>query len=222
MNTSLPCGIGLAVLSLRVSPGQRFIRLMPGGQFDAPRGAMAGVGPWVLTAEAAARIVARNAGRQADIVVDYEHQQLASATNGLPAPAAGWIDPRSLVWIGEGAEPGLYGAVTWTAKAAAMIAADEYRYLSPVFPYHTQTGEPTDLLQVALTNFPAIDNPIVASLSGGGAAVLPLPPDEQRSVDAFNRSFGHLGVLHPDTDRAIAGAGVSRAKYLAALGCTRP
>lgn len=218
MNASLPRGMGLAVLSLRVIPGQRLIRLMPAGQFDAPRGALAGVGPWVLTAEAASRIIARNVGRQADIVVDYEHQQLASATNGLPAPAAGWIDPRSLLWIGEGTEPGLYGAVTWTAKASAMIAADEYRYLSPVFPYREQTGEPTDLLHVALTNLPAIDSPIMASLSGAVAAVLPLPPDEQRSVDAFNRSFGHLGVLHPDTDRAVLAMGGTRAKYMAALG----
>lgn len=160
-----PTSIGIAVLTLRVRPGEPLCRLIPAGPFDAPRGSMAGAGPWNLTPGAAARIIAANATRSADIPIDYEHQLLSSADNGEPAPASGWISPRSLVFIPDGPEPGLYGAVKWTARAGAMIAADEYRYLSPVFPYDPATGEPLDLLNVALTNQPGIDEPIRAALS---------------------------------------------------------
>ncbi|MFB9160491.1 phage protease, partial [Chromobacterium violaceum] len=52
---------------------------------------------------------------------------------------------------------GLYATdVEWTDKAAAMIVAKEYRYLSPVFTYDKQ-GRVTGLLHVALTNNPALD-----------------------------------------------------------------
>ncbi len=212
--------VGLAVLTLRVMPGEPRIRVIPAGRFEAPRGAMAGSGPWNLTAQGAARIIAINAVRQADILVDYEHQWINSKDNGKEVPAAGWINPRSLVWVESGAEPGLYGAAKWTAKALEMIAADQYRYLSPVFTYDEATGEPTDLLNVALTNFPAIDGPTVAAVLTGKVpgSSAPLTLAEQHSIDVFNRAFAALGVLHPDTERAIAAAGVSRVKYLALLG----
>lgn len=216
MNSSMPW-IGMAILTLRVRPGDRVVRLIPAGEFHAPRGAMSGTGPWVLSVQAARRIIASNSVRQAHIVVDYEHQQIASATNGQPSPAAGWVDPQSLSWVENGPEPGLYGAVTWTAKAAAMIAADEYRYLSPVFPYDVTTGEPTDLLHVALTNTPAIDHASVASLSA--VAVAPsLSVDDQRGIHHFNRNFGPLGVLHPETARLVAALGVGRDAYLVSIG----
>ena len=213
---------GIAILSLRVRPGVPLVRLIPAGRFDAPRGSMAGTGPWNLTAAAAARIIAVNAVRQADILIDYEHQLLASADNGAPAPASGWIDPRSLTYVEAGEEPGLYGVVKWTARAAALIDADEYRYLSPVFPYDPATGEPLDLVHVALTNYPAIDEPVRAALSAALSAPRlarsPLPLNEHHSVDVFNRAFAPLGVLHPDTDRLIGAVGVDRAAYLASVG----
>ncbi len=220
--------IGLAVLTLRVLPGSPRIRVIPAGRFDAPRGAMGGSGPWNLTAAAAARIIALNAARQADILVDYEHQWLSSKDNGKEVPAAGWINPRSLLWVESGAEPGLYGEVKWTAKAAEMIAADQYRYLSPVFTYDKMTGEPSDLLNVALTNFPAIDSATAAALSAQAPALgfpllgAPLTLHEQHSIEVFNRSFAALGVLHPETERAIAAAGVSRAAYLTSVGVVTP
>ena len=211
--------IGLAVLTLRVVPGSQRIRVIPAGRFDAPRGARGGVGPWTLTAAAAARIIALNAVRQADILVDYEHQRLSSKDNGKEVPAAGWINPRSLVWVESGLEAGLYGEVKWTAKAAEMIAADQYRYLSPVFTYDKTTGEPNDLLNVALTNFPAIDGAMAAAALTARAPGTSGPTwSELRSIDVFNRSFAALGVLHPDTEQVIAACGVSRAEYMERLG----
>lgn len=203
--------VGLAVLSLRVTPGQPLTRLIPAGQFDAPRGSMSGAGPWNLTAAAAARLIAINAVRQADIAVDYEHQLLASADNGKEAPASGWINPRSLVWVDAGDEPGLYGQVDWTAKAKAMIDADEYRYLSPVFTYSATTHEPIDLMHVALTNFPAIDEPIRAALSARSALT---HHQEQHHVnETLKKLLAQLGL--PDTTTegdALAGVAALKAK----------
>ena len=155
----------LAVCALEVRPGERLQRLIPAGRFDAPRGALAGQGPWFMDAAVAAQVVARAASRSTDIPVDYEHQILLAERNGQPAPAAGWIDPRSLVWLPDAEEPGLYGAVRWTARAAALIEGEEYRYLSPVFLYHPESRDVLDLLHVALTNTPAIDEPVQAALS---------------------------------------------------------
>ncbi len=119
---------------------------------------MIGSGPWFLN-EAGAKVIAqRAAARSTDLVIDYEHQTLEAPRNGMPAPASGWIDRTSLEWR----EDGLYGRVKWTAAAQAAIDADEYRYLSPVFPYDAETGEVLDILHVGLTNNPAIDTAIPA------------------------------------------------------------
>lgn len=209
-----PISVGVAVLTLRVKPGEPLCRLIPAGQFDAPRGAMAGAGPWNLTPDAAARIIAANATRSADIPIDYEHQLLSSADNGKPAPASGWISPRSLVYIPDGPEPGLYGAVKWTARAAVLIAADEYRYLSPVFPYDPQSGEPLDLLHLALTNFPAIDEPIRAALSARHAHT---HNQENPVNEVLKKLLAALGL--PDTTAeadALAGVAALKAKADAA------
>jgi phage I-like protein len=64
----------------------------------------------------------------------------------------------SLEWRepGEGELGGLYFSPEWTAKAAAMIDAREYRYISPVFTYDP-TGAVLDVLHAGLTNNPGLD-----------------------------------------------------------------
>lgn len=143
-------------MTLTIKPGIPMQRLLPAGRFDAPRGAMQGEGPWYLDSTKADALIARARLRGADIPMDYEHQILLSAKNGQPAPASGWIAPSSLQWVSEGAEPGVYGRVSWTPRAAALIEAREYRYMSPVFSYGTN-GAVVDLLHVALTQTPAIE-----------------------------------------------------------------
>ncbi|MFV1979492.1 MAG: phage protease, partial [Myxococcota bacterium] len=64
-----------------------------------------------------------------DTPIDYEHQTLGgsyASPNGQ-APAAGWIKAIE-------AEPGvgLIASIEWTEQAKQMLAAKEYRYLSPV------------------------------------------------------------------------------------------
>ncbi|HRD35076.1 MAG TPA: phage protease [Rhodocyclaceae bacterium] len=227
----------LAACALRVRAGDARIRLIPAGQFDAPRGAMAGRGPWRLSAEGARRVIAANATRTADILIDFEHQALRAADNGLPVPASGWIDPRSLSFVADGDEPGLYGAVTWTAEAAQMIAADKYRYLSPVFPYDPDTGEVLDLAHVALTNTPAIDEPMLAALSARASAAFPTGhsghPHPSQETPAVNETLKALLAalgLPADTTEGDALAGVAALKtradqaqsQLAALSAATP
>lgn len=150
----------VAVLAFEVKPGVREIMLLPAGEFRTADGSgrPEEVAAWRLTAEIAARVIAR-AARSSKMVVDYEHQTLNAAKNGLPAPASGWIDRATLSWR-EG--DGLYAQVEWTEKAAQMIAAGEYRYLSPVFAYDKRTGEVLALRHVALVNDPGLDMQAVA------------------------------------------------------------
>jgi len=84
------------------------------------------------------------------VLIDYDHATLHSKDTGRPAPAAGWI--KAAEW-----RPGrgLFALVDWTPPAAQLIAAAEYRYISPVITYGPGdriTGIPL----AALTNFPAI------------------------------------------------------------------
>lgn len=153
-----------AACTFEVQADGAAIQLLPAGAFRARDGRPKEVAAWRIDGQIAARLIAQVAARATDVVVDYEHQTLNSAENGLPAPAAGWF--HALEWR-EGA--GLFATdVRWTERARAMIDAGEYRYLSPVFSYDPQTGEVLDLHHVGLTNYPALDG--MASLPALAAA----------------------------------------------------
>lgn len=189
----------VAVCALSVQTTSDKTRLMPAGTFHAPRGAAEGTGPWHLTSEAAQAIIRLAAGRSTDIALDYEHQTLYAEKNGKPAPASGWLDPRSLEWR----EDGLYGAITWTAAASAAIDANEYRYLSPVFPYDAN-GVPLDLLHLALTNTPAIDEG-AAQLAAARMSVTNDTPEETDTVKR-EQLIAALGLAKEATDEQIDNA----------------
>lgn len=130
-----------------ITLGREF-RIIPAGQFRAMDGRPGAGKYWDLSAETGARLVAEAAARPTDYLIDYEHQSMAPATQ---APAAGWF--HTLMWKPDG----LY--VTdpkWTDAARAMIAANEYRFISPVFTYDPTTLEVQSLVSVALTNVPAL------------------------------------------------------------------
>jgi len=187
----------VAACALRVQASEDKTRLIPAGTFDAPRGSMAGQGPWQLDAQGAAAIIALAANRATDIVIDYEHQTLLSESNGQPAPAAGWVDPRSLEWRDDG----LYGAVSWTERARTMIEGGEYRYLSPVFPYDAETGAVLDLLHLSLTNNPAISDgdAVLAAARRASAA----PQHEEAPTVDRSKLIALLGLVADATDEQI-------------------
>lgn len=129
------------------------IQLTPAGTFRARDGRPAGVPGWQLDAALAARVIADAKARKTPFVIDYEHQTLHAEQNGQPAPAAGFFS--ELAWR-EGV--GLFATdVRWTDRAAGMIAAGEYQFISPVLRYDQKTGAVLKLEMAALTNFPAID-----------------------------------------------------------------
>lgn len=132
--------------------------LLPAGEFRAEDGRPFDTPSWHLTADIAAKVIAKLAAKKNDTLVDYEHQSLRAEMNGQPVPAAGWFHGL------EFRDDGLWATdIDWTATAKKLIAASEYRYISAVFLYYTQTGEVSEILSVALTNTPAIDG--LASLA---------------------------------------------------------
>ena len=133
----------------------RRVQLLPDGLFAAKDGRPFDVasGKWLMDDVAFAMLQANAAARENDYHFDYEHQTLNADENGKPAPAAGWF--KQLEYVPD---EGVFALdVDWTAPAAQFIANKEYRYVSAVFAYDTQSGRPTRLLHVALTNDPALD-----------------------------------------------------------------
>ncbi|MES9873149.1 MAG: phage protease [Candidatus Sedimenticola sp. 6PFRAG7] len=194
--------VAACTFEVRVDDGA--IQLFPAGEFDALHGAMLGKGPWHTSADIATRVIARVAARRNDLVIDYEHQTLKSDDNGQPAPAAGWVSPVSLEWR-EG--EGLFArSPDWTDKAAAHIAAKEYRYISPVFIYDPESGEVIDLLHIALTNAPAIDG--MQTVGERAAATFGLfnQPQEENPM---NEELLRLLGLDPDANEEQAVAAVT-------------
>jgi phage I-like protein len=162
----------IASCSLALAATGGAIQIFPAGEFSVPHGAMLGEGPWRLDAASAQRLIARVAARKNPLVIDFEHQTLMSRENGKPAPAAGWIQPDSLEWRDDG----LWAAgVEWTADAEAMIQAGQYKFLSPVFTFDPASGAPQDLLNVALTNNPAIDG--MSAVAVAAASLYAQPPE---------------------------------------------
>lgn len=128
------------------------IQLFPAGEFRARDGRPTECAAWLMTREIAERLIAAADSRETPYVLDYEHQTLRSAKNGLPAPAAAFF--KKLEWR-EG--EGLFAVdVEWTTAAADMVAAKAYRFISPVFSYD-KTGQVLEILNAALTNTPAVD-----------------------------------------------------------------
>lgn len=142
------CSFDLSTLSdhFVLIPEGVFRSEIDGRPYDAPH--------WKLTPERGRQIVAALNQRKIDTVIDYEHATLKSKTTGDPAPAAGWLKSAGFTYI-EGV--GLCSTnFEWLDKAKAHIEAREYKYISPVFLYDS-TGAVTTLINVALTNTPALD-----------------------------------------------------------------
>ncbi len=121
-----------------------WVHILPAGTFRPDDGR----GPW--TNDDPRGVIARSLKADRRMPIDYEHQMDHAPKNGKPAPAAGWI-------VGMKPAPdGIWAQVEWTERAAAALAAKEYRYLSPVFTY-TKDGKVVRILRAGLTNAPALE-----------------------------------------------------------------
>lgn len=215
----------IAACLIAIDKAAPAVQLFPAGEIQTPNGSLLGKGPWRLDTDSAARLIAATQAKTNDILIDYEHQSLAAAQNGQPAPAAGWIHPSSLVWRDDG----LFAEnPDWTEKAAAMIAADEYRYLSPVFTYDEKTGVPLKIISVALTNTPAIDGMAQVALAAAMAGFTTL--ETESTVD--KELLALLGLADDATPAAVtqavaalkakAAAAESKDQEIAALKSAAP
>ncbi|BAE74062.1 Mu-like prophage I protein [Sodalis glossinidius str. 'morsitans'] len=115
------------------------VQLFPAGTFRSQDSRPTDVTHWRLEAPQAQRLIDAAQARQTPYCFDYEHQAVRARENGQPAPVAGW-----------------YSQLEWVERARTMIAAGEYRFVSPLFRYDGQ-GNVTCLVNAALTNVPALD-----------------------------------------------------------------
>lgn len=174
-----PTTLGLAVLDAQLTPqGDGWYQLLPVGPFKARDGRPFDVpgGHWLLDKSIATTLINRAKALGQDILIDYDHQTLKVDQNGQPAPAAGWYNGDEIEWR-EG--QGLFIKPRWTERAAALVAAKEYRFLSAVFPYDAQ-GRPLELRMTAITNDPGVVGmQALAALSALPASpLMPIQPGQ--------------------------------------------
>lgn len=191
MNSSRHPRLAIAACALAIAGGAAAneIQLTPAGEFRAWDGRPADAPTWRMTAELAAPIIAWVASRQTPCCIDYDHQTLRSPQNGKPAPAAGWYS--KLEWR-EG--QGLFAVdVEWTAAAAEMIAAGEYKFISPVIAYD-QAGNVTGLVMASLTNTPAIDGMDEVMLAAASALFPSTTPEEENMDELIEQLIWLLNL----------------------------
>lgn len=147
---------------------------------------------------------------KASLPVDYDHQIDYAGLNGRPAPAAGWMA------LLEVRQDGIWALVEWTAKAKQMLAAREYRYISPTFQASPETGEVRVLLRAALTNNPALELTALASSQDGaiGDTIMALPKEIAAELGLSETATAADAVA---AIRALSGGGAQMASTLAAL-----
>ncbi|WP_233443774.1 phage protease [Enterobacter asburiae] len=104
------------------------IQLFPAGEFRARDGRPTECAAWLMTRKLQSALLPQLMPA-IPLTSWTTNQTLRAAKNGLPAPAAAFF--KKLEWRdGEG----LFAIdVEWTAAAAAMVEAKEYRFISPVF-----------------------------------------------------------------------------------------
>ena len=131
------------------APAPKEFRILADGKIPTDYGLS------VCNEKCAQEIIAEFKKRGVDMVIDYAHMSLSDAPPECHV-AAGWIPcPNGLEWRpGDG----LYAVnVQWTEKAKAGLEAKppEWKYFSPTYYQHEDTGEVYSLVNVALTNVPA-------------------------------------------------------------------
>lgn len=114
-------------------------------------------GPIRFTARAGKSVMSRmaNLGRDA-LPFDYGHGQVSMLKSHESQRAAGWFKPQvRQTELG----PELWATdISWTPTARQALADKEYRYFSPTLYRDSETGEVTELTNIALTNLPATKN----------------------------------------------------------------
>jgi phage I-like protein len=159
-------------------------RIFPMGEIETTKGT------FKCTPKSMAAIMAAAEDWGNEFSIDYEHAAVGWPSGG-PTPAAGWFSLRA-------SDAGLDAVnVRWTERAAALLAAREYRYFSPTFMVD-ENGEIVELINLALTNLPATKKmePLMATRitldqPKGDAETVTLAAERARLDDA-NRTIAAL------------------------------
>lgn len=155
-----------------------------------------------------AAIVAAFVENGVDLPIDYHHQNDTDpGKRSGPAPAAGWI--KDLV-----ATPrAIWGRVEWTARAKTMIAAREFRYLSPSILY-----SPEDRRVVRIKGAGLVHNPnlhLTALAAEEEPPMPPVPPADSPAARpdpaALMARLAQLLKMPPDADPEAVIAALERA-----------
>lgn len=179
------------------------IQVLPIGRIKSKRDGR----EWLVRDEAHAQeIVAASiaSADPAEIPADYDHQLMFGAKDGVggTAKASGWLSNLRVEGGFIVADP------QWTDTAAAMIKAREYRYISPVFTFDGKTREIGRVLNVALTNFPAITE--LAAVASGETT------GDSMDLTKLAACFGLLATA--TIDEILAAANAERGKLATAAG----
>ncbi len=192
-----PTALGLAVLDAALGPSDDgWHQLLPVGPFKARDGRPFDVpgGHWQLDKSIATTLINRAKALGQDILIDYDHQTLHIEKTGKEAPAAGWFNGDEIEWR-EGL--GLFIKPRWTDRAAAMVAAKEYRFLSAVFPYDAQ-GRPLELRMAAITNDPGVVGmqalAALSALPASQPGQLANPSKETSMNELLKKLLAKLGI----------------------------
>lgn len=114
-------------------------------------------GVYVYDEQSAELIRKAEAGKRRQPWIDYEHQSLEKPAVEAPAAALFDLDFRP---------DGLYAVnIRWRPRAEKQISGGEYLFYSPAFYAETETGRVVELINIGLTNDPAIKDmrPMVAA-----------------------------------------------------------
>lgn len=187
-------GLVLATLAREVplpadaTGAPQWVHLLPSGDIQGRDGRS-----YTLTDPAA--LVADFEAGALDLVIDYEHASESKAARlSGPVPAAAWVKEL------QAREDGVWGRVEWTARAAGMIAAKEYRFLSPVILHHPETHEIMRLKSAALVHSP---NLMLKSLNAQEAPMTDTPPGPSqgnpKAASMLASLIAHLLGLPADT-----------------------
>lgn len=164
-----------------------WVHILPLGQIEGRDGRRFALPDPAAVVEAFAR-------NGADLPVDYEHQadNPAAKASG-PIPAAGWI--KALKATAEG----VFARIDWTDRARDMIAAKEYRYISPVIVYDRATRQVGRISGAGLVHRPNLQLQALNAQDMTGAPMQPQPdpakpepvkPDASQAVAAMLDMLG--------------------------------
>lgn len=157
-------------------------------------------GTFLFDDEAAASVMEGWGERGIDLTMDYEHQSTVKPPVESPNSATRWVPQirNGELWATE---------VKWTDKAYAYLASGEYRYFSPAFTYDTESRRVTRIINVALTNNPAMRaiSPLVAaSARGTGAAMDELKAEIEKLKAALEEKDAKIKELETKLEEKAA------------------